>query len=209
MKDINEQKTKRLTGMILIGISIFMTFFILLWGINNPVGFIRYIGINHTALNIPYAWLLAVATAIGYIIYTARMIPSVRNNLFRFKSSLKWIAVYAAITGSIVEETVFRKLLMEWLDNNGFDTALQIAISGITFGIVHFSWGLFSGNHRIGTGSAISTMILGFLLALVYVVGDRNVLPAIAAHAIINLFAEPWLMLHAVSSAQGGRVEKR
>ena len=52
-------------------------------------------------------------------------------------------------------------------------------------------------------------MLLGFLLALVYVVGDRNVLPAITAHTIINLFAEPWLMLHAVGSAQGGRVGKR
>ena len=195
--------------MILIGISKFMTFFILLWGIHNPVVFIKYIVINHTALNIPYAWLLEALTAIGYIIYTAQMIPTVRDNLLHFKGLLKWIAVYAAITGGIVEETVFRKMLMEWLNNNGFDTALQIVISGIAFGTVHYSWGLFGGNHRIGTGSAISTMLLGFLLALVYVVGDRNVLPAITAHTIINLFAEPWLMLHAVGSAQGGRVGKR
>ena len=54
--------------MILIGISIFMTFFILLWGIHNPVGFIKSIGINHTALKIPYAWLLSSIPAIDYII---------------------------------------------------------------------------------------------------------------------------------------------
>lgn len=128
---------------------------------------------------------------------------TVRRNLFRFKGALKWIAVYAAFTGGIVEETVFRRMLMEWLADNGINTLWQIGISGVAFGLVHISWGLLGGISRIGAASALATTVLGLLLALVYVVAARNVLPAIAAHTLINLFVEPWLIVHAIGSAQG------
>lgn len=177
--------------------------FIALWSWNNPAGFIGYIGIDPSALKIPGAWILATAAAVGYIVCTARMIPTVRRNLFRFNGALKWIAIYAAFTGGIVEETVFRRMLMEWLADNGTNTLWQIGISGLAFGLVHISWGLLGGISRIGAGSALATTVLGLLLALVYVVAARNVLPAIAAHTLINLFVEPWLIVHAIGSAQG------
>lgn len=198
-----EQKTMRSAAMLLAGISLFMTFFIALWSWNNPAGFIGYIGIDPSALKIPGAWILATAAAVGYIVCTARMIPTVRRNLFRFNGALKWIAIYAAFTGGIVEETVFRRMLMEWLADNGTNTLWQIGISGLAFGLVHISWGLLGGISRIGAGSALATTVLGLLLALVYVVAARNVLPAIAAHTLINLFVEPWLIVHAIGSAQG------
>ena len=198
-----EQKTMRSAAMLLAGISLFMTFFIALWSWNNPASFIRYIGIDPSALKIPEAWILAAAAAVGYIVCTARMIPTVRRNLFRFNGALKWIAVYAAFTGGIVEETVFRRMLMEWLDANGINCLWQIGISGLAFGLVHISWGLLGGISRIGAASALATTVLGLLLALVYVVAARNVLPAIAAHTLINLFVEPWLIVHAIGSAQG------
>lgn len=198
-----EQKTMRSAAILLAGISLFMTFFIVLWSWNNPAGFIRYIGIDPSALKIPGAWILAAAAAVGYIVCTARMIPTVRRNLFRFKGALKWIAVYAAFTGGIVEETVFRRMLMEWLADNGINTLWQIGISGVAFGLVHISWGLLGGISRIGAGSVLATTVLGLLLALVYVVAARNVLPAIAAHTLINLFVEPWLIVHAIGLAQG------
>lgn len=198
-----EQKTMRSAAMLLAGISLFMTFFIVLWSRNNPAGFIGYIGIDPSALKIPGAWILATAAAVGYIVCTARMIPTVRRNLFRFNGALKWIAIYAAFTGGIVEETVFRRMLMEWLDANGINCLWQIGISGLAFGLVHISWGLLGGISRIGAGSVLATTVLGLLLALVYVVAARNVLPAIAAHTLINLFVEPWLIVHAIGSAQG------
>ena len=140
-----EQKTMRSAAMLLAGISLFMTFFIALWSWNNPAGFIGYIGIDPSALKIPGAWILAAAAAVGYIVCTARMIPTVCRNLFRFKGALKWIAIYAAFTGGIVEETVFRRMLMEWLADNGTNTLWQIGISGLAFGLVHISWGCSAG----------------------------------------------------------------
>ena len=61
-----EQKTMRSAAMLLAGISLFMTFFIALWSWNNPASFIRYIGIDPSALKIPEAWILAAAAAVGY-----------------------------------------------------------------------------------------------------------------------------------------------
>jgi membrane protease YdiL (CAAX protease family) len=45
----------------------------------------------------------------------------------------------------------------------------------------------------------LSTSILGFGLALVYVASGRNIGPCIAGHTLINLVIEPWLMLSSVS----------
>ena len=87
---------------------------------------------------------------------------------------------------------------MDWLHSNDIGVVFQIVISGLTFGIAHFTWGLIKGNWRTGVGSAIATTILGLLLAIIYIVAGRNVLPAIMAHMIINIFLEPWMILHAV-----------
>lgn len=48
-----EQKTIRSAAMLQAGISLFMTFFIVLWSWNNPADFIIYIGIDPSALKIP------------------------------------------------------------------------------------------------------------------------------------------------------------
>lgn len=187
---------------LLAGISAFMTFFLAIWSVNNPRGFISFIGINKTVLEIPYAWIMAVCIAIGYIAYTARVIPFVRNHIFTFNGFLKCISIYAAFTGSIVEELVFRQMLMDLLDANDANVILQVLLSGVVLGLVHLFWSLLGNDKRTGIGSAISTFVLGLLLALVYIVAERNVLPAIVSHFLINLFVEPWLILNAIKSTK-------
>jgi hypothetical protein len=44
--------------------------------------------------------------------------------------------------------------------------------------------------------------LLGILLAIIYLVGGRNLGPCIYAHVIKNIIIEPWLMLSAVSGKQ-------
>ena len=194
------KRQKIVSGLLLFGISTFMAIFIIIGFINNPAHFTNFMGINKTALEIPAAWVVAILVSICYIAYTARMIPVVRQNLFNFSCWFKLLGVYAAFSSGIIEELVFRKMLMDWLGINGLDIILQIVISAITFGLLHFSWSLFGGNIKTGTGSAISTIVLGLFLAFIYVIAERNVLPSIIAHMIINLFVEPWLILNAVSS---------
>lgn len=194
------KRQKFISGLLIVGISTFMAFFIIIGLINNPAGFINFMGINKTAFDIPLAWVVAILVSICYIIYTAHMIPIVRQNLFNFNSWFKLLGVYAAFSSGIVEELVFRQMLMNWLDTSGINVILQIIISALAFGFLHFSWSLFGGNIKIGIASTMSTIVLGASFAFIYVIAERNVLPVIIAHMIINLFVEPWLILNAVSS---------
>lgn len=192
-----QYKTRRAV-FLLLGLSVFMTCFIVVWLSNGFYDFVDYIGFNKTALHIPYAWGLALLVAVSYIVYTMRMIPLVRENIFNFSGCLKWIGVYAAFTGGLVEELVFRQMLMSWLNAEGVNSCLQVAMSGLVFGLVHFSWMCFGGNLYVGFCSVLSTAVLGFLLAVVYLLADYNVLPAVFAHIVINIFVEPWLILNAI-----------
>lgn len=45
----------------------------------------------------------------------------------------------------------------------------------------------------------IATTVLSALLAVLYIIGNRNILATIVTHILINLFIEPWLMLSVVS----------
>ena len=184
-------------GLLLGGMSVFTLIFLLILFIPNPADFIFWIGFNETARAIPLAWVLAVVVAIGYIVYSAFGIPTVRQNLLKF-NLLKIVGIFAAFTSGLIEEIVFRRMLMDWLFTNDISIILQIFISGIAFGITHFVWAIFGKNWRVGFGAVIPTTVLGLLLATVYLVAGRNVLPSIMAHTLINLFIEPWLILHAI-----------
>jgi membrane protease YdiL (CAAX protease family) len=82
----------------------------------------------------------------------------------------------------------------------GFSPVFQVIISGVAFGLVHASWTLLAKRNFKATLPAIlSTSILGIFLAIIYLVGGRNLGPCIFAHVLINIVIEPWLMLSAVS----------
>ena len=115
-----------------------------------------------------------IGCCIIYCIYNG-VILLVRENIFNFSGCLKWIGVYAAFTGGLVEELVFRQMLMSWLNAEGVNSCLQVAMSGLVFGLVHFSWMCFGGNLYVGFLSVLSTAVLGFLLAVVYLLADYNV----------------------------------
>ena len=186
------------TALILGGASTFMMFFIVMNIISNGFAAFMYgIGFNQSALEIPLAWVIATVVTIGYVAYTSFVMPTVKENFLKF-DWLKLIGIYAALSSGILEEIVFRRVLMDWLYYNDFGVVLQVLISGVAFGAVHFAWGLIKGSWRTGLGAAIATTVLGILLAIVYIVADRNVLPAIMAHMVINMFLEPWMILHVV-----------
>lgn len=116
-----------------------MTTFIVIWCMNGPEKFLNYLGFSGSGEVLPYAWLLAAATAAGYIAYTARMIPEVQQNILCFKGLLKWLGIYAGFAGGIVEEALFRQMLMDWLQGNGACALMQIVLSALAFGLIHLS----------------------------------------------------------------------
>lgn len=199
MNEITTLKERKITGWILVGISSMLSTSVIFWYVNNPRKFIEN-GLGYSSemlLNLPM-WFFTVLIVIGYISYTMIAIPLVKSNLLTF-SWLKLFGIWAAVVTGIVEEVVFRHLLMEYVLSIGFSDLSQVLISGIAFGIADGAWVLLRGEIKIALPAILSTTILGCLLAMLYIYTGRSTFAPIIAHILINMVIEPWLMLAAVS----------
>ena len=165
------------------------------WG---PIPLFQNLGFDQESIAPPLPWILATITAITYVLYTMKVIPFVLSKQKEI-SLLKLLGVLAALVGGIVEEVFFRRWLMEMLFAGGVTPILQVIISGVAFGLAHTSWILVKGDFKFTIPAILSTTVLGILLAIIYLVGDRNVGPCIYAHVLINIIIEPWLMLSSVT----------
>lgn len=114
-------------------------------------------------------------------------------------SLFKLLGLFAGFVAGIVEELVFRRWLMDTTMHFGIGVIAQIIISGVVFGLGHASWGMLGKSRTFGLIPALATTLLGSSLAILYIIGQRNIGPCIAAHCLISMTIEPWLMLAAVS----------
>lgn len=193
------RKDEITTGWILGILSLTLTGVILFWSQSNPQNFIKNgLGIQAGAFSNPIVWMFASFITVGYIFYTVKVNPFVREHIFTF-TWLKVVGIWAALVSSTVEEIVFRKFLMDWLMELNFSVMIQVVASAIIFGVAHGAWVFLGGQLKIALPVILSTTVLGGLLAILYLIGDRNILAPIVAHIMINLFIEPWLILSAVS----------
>ncbi|MEQ6355001.1 CPBP family intramembrane glutamic endopeptidase [Lysinibacillus sp. M3] len=199
MNELTTSSERNKTSWILVSISTMLTTSIIFWYFNNPEGFIENgIGFRVEVFSNVFIWIFSLFIISGYIAYTISALPFVKAHLFTI-SWLKVIGIWAAIVTGIVEEVVFRHLLMEYLLTIGFSDVTQILFSGILFGIAHGVWLLLKRDWKFALPAIISTTILGSLLAALYIVASRSTFAPIVAHILINMFIEPWLMLSAVS----------
>jgi|SRR5215469_1186256 len=155
----------------------------------------------------PGGWLAALAVAVLYAGFTV-MGPMLRHapilsdwSLFRVGT-----AVAIGVTAGICEETVFRGFVMTEAREAGSPVWLQVFLSALLFGLAHVGWGGLTGHFHLWPmiGSMVATFVLGALLALVYLASRRSLMPAIAAHAAIDMVIEPWLLLFMASGARFG-----
>lgn len=194
-----EKHAARKAGWILGGIAGSLAFVIAWWWARDPEVFIETkLGLGGERGVSVWAWLLMLSIVVGYAGYTVRSVKPVREHLFTW-SWLKVIGIAAAIGTGIVEEVVFRQLLMDWLMRLGAEIPLQIAASAVIFGLAHALWVMLSGDWRIVVPVVVATAVLGALLATLYIVADRSTLPSITAHVLINVIIEPWLILGAIA----------
>ena len=153
------------------------------------------------------SWAAALVVTAAYIAYAMNGLPFVRTYAFvprrwREAPGLKAFAVPMALVTGLFEEMFFRRFVMDIAMQHGAGTAEQIGFSALSFGLAHGVWGLFGGV-RAGIGAMISTGVLGGLLAGVYLLGERSLLPCATSHIAINLVLEPWLLLAATSGRWG------
>ena len=175
------------------------------WVYFNFVGrqakFWRYIGASSPARAGIFGWLLGLAVAAAFVLYSLR-IPSVRETLFEI-SRLKLLGLLVACGASLCEEAIFRKWLMDTLQARGFSLLVQIVASALTFGLLHGIWGLMGRNVKAALGAIAATSILGALLAAVYLASHRVLFPCVVAHFLIDAFIEPGLVLGGLRGEMG------
>jgi hypothetical protein len=166
--------------------------------IGHPIPMFLNLGFEKDSAVSPLIWLIAAMGGAGYVIYTMMAIPFVAHRQ-REVSLFKLLGILSAVVGGIVEEVFFRRWVMDMLMSAGLASIVQVTISGVTFGLAHTSWMLAKRDFKFALPAILSTSVLGIFLAIIYLVGGRNLGPCILAHAAINIVIEPWMMLSAVS----------
>ncbi|HEY5157116.1 MAG TPA: CPBP family intramembrane glutamic endopeptidase [Anaerolineales bacterium] len=190
---------RRKTALILGTVTLIMFSPLAMSLFGHPIPMFQNLGFERETIAPPLAWILATIIAIAYVLYTMKAIPLVLAKQ-REISLFKLLGILSALVGGIVEEVFFRRWTMDMFMKGGFNPILQVIISGVAFGLAHWSWTLLAKRDFKATLPAIlSTSILGIFLAIIYLAGGRNLGPCIFAHVLINIVIEPWLMLSAVS----------
>ncbi len=147
-------------------------------------------------------WVLAFLVAVAFIIFTIKGIPAVAET-WREVSFLKGMSIYLAIVAAIVEEAFFRRMVMDMVAQAKGAVWIQIAASAAAFGVAHAVWGLIKLSLDAALKVTIATGIMGFALAVVYVVSDRSLASCIVCHFLITATLEPGLMIAAVTGQWG------
>jgi hypothetical protein len=195
-------KLRRKTGIALLSLSLFMFSPIAMHLAGFRVPMLLNLGLTVGAFAPWPAWLLALVVTVAYLVYTFKTIPLVLRMQREF-SPFKLVGLFAGLTAGIVEEVFFRRWLMDLLMTAGLGVLAQVAISALAFGLAHGMWSLFNRDLRFIRGAVLSTTALGMALAVVYVVGGRNLGPCIVAHSLISMTIEPWLLLAAMAGPMG------
>lgn len=189
-------------ALILAGFMLAEGALVVLGYLGAPAKFLAYIGFAAGRHGTPLSWLLAAAVTVGFVALSLRL-PSVREHLFR-PSWLKLLAFPMALFAGILEESVFRSTLMNYIEHQGASVAVQVLVSGLAFGLAHGVWGLFGKSLRTAFGATLVTGVLGTALAVVYLAAGRQLMPCIAAHFLIDALMEPGLVLAACRGEMGG-----
>ena len=166
--------------------------------LGNNFRFLRDLGFLSGPPGTPLAWFLALLIAAAYIAFAVKNIPAVARTWFQV-SWLKVLMFFAAIAAATVEEAFFRRMVMEIIRQSGGDIVLQILVSAVTFGVAHAIWGLIRLDLLAAARTVLATGIMGGLLAVAYLVGQRSLAPCIVAHFLITFALEPGLLLAAVT----------
>ncbi len=187
-----ETKTVVRTAVIMLSIMVFEGWgFVAMLGHATP-GQIGGLLVFHPRARL--GWLVGLLVAGIYVWGSARSLPFISENFFRI-TPLKALAVPFALLSGVVEELLFRRVVMDGLQHAHHSWAVQLIASAVTFGLLHSVFGLFAGSWRGMISPVLWTTALGLALAATYLTGARDVAPCIWSHTLINICIEPWLLM--------------
>ncbi|NMH63633.1 CPBP family intramembrane glutamic endopeptidase [Shewanella salipaludis] len=193
MQSIDNQTLKIISSIILVQGGILLYWFI------TSENFVISLGFS-TLTNVSiFAWCIA-ALVVALYVWGAASISSVREHMFKL-NKLKYLALIGALVSGFFEELLFRKILMDYLEEEGFSNFTQIIISGLAFGLAHLVWGGKALSAAVN--ATFYTFFLGSGLALVYIMSDKNLALCIIAHTIVTGLIEPGLIKSALLNKLG------
>lgn len=166
--------------------------------VGQPPVFLRDLGFLSGPSGTPLAWVLAIAVAIGFSAFAVRNIPLVRRH-WRRLTVLKIVVIPIALAAAVVEEAVFRRMLMDSVLAAGGGQMLQLLATGLVFGLAHGVWGIVTGRVVAGIGATVATGMVGIALGAVYLIGNRSLAPVIVSHFMIDAVIQPGIMFAAFS----------
>ncbi len=134
------------------------------------------------------AILVGLVFAIGYSAFTFTN-PLIGQNAAEL-SLFKLAGVAVGVVGAIVEECVFRGYVITELERIKVTIPAQILVSGVAFAVIHVGFDL---------AGMVITLVMGLVLATVYIIGKRSLTPSIISHVAINVLVEPWLLLFIIT----------
>jgi membrane protease YdiL (CAAX protease family) len=138
----------------------------------------------------PLAYLVGFFISAAFVTFTIAGNAFVRDH-FLALVLVKLTAIPVAISAGTCEELIFRGLLMDRLQRRGMSSVVQVLVSGAAFGGAHF---YAFGGLATAISAQVATTILGFGLAVVYLLAGRRLWPAIISHGLVDLAIEPWLI---------------
>ena len=174
------RNAERITAWILLGTLAGFGTLVLMPLVTKPQAFLSHLGFAPGQIGVPLAWLLAAMVTIYYVWGVSR-IPAVREHMFRL-SPLKLLAVVTAVMAAVVEEVIFRKWVMDFLDKQGLGAVLQVLASGLAFGLAHAIWIIPTRSVDAVLHAIVATGIVGVALGITYLEADRSLAPCIVAH---------------------------
>jgi membrane protease YdiL (CAAX protease family) len=165
--------------------------FLLAWVFRTGRDF-RWLGLQSGAP--AKVWLLAAGIALGWALLVWN---GVLAGMSGFDELSLWrvsLAVGAGLIGGTCEELVFRGAVIQSVAEARGSRSIQFAAGSLLFGLAHLGWAALAGNAMAGLAAAIFTAMLGAALSFLFLWGRRSLWPCIAAHALINVAIEPWLV---------------
>lgn len=161
-----------------------------------------WLALNKTWLKIPVDWQpTGKLRQLGYLLPLVIVLvgDSTLDAHFHFTPATILIALSLGLVTGILEEFIFRGLLINQLKTLRFSSLLIALLSGTVFGLVHLVNAL-DGSVLNTIAQVLAAFSLGFFFAVIYLVTNNLWLP-ILGHAIIDSFDQ--LAFNTLSNTSG------
>lgn len=148
------------------------------------------------------SWILAVVVAALMVGTALASFGTTAQLLTDWSFYRIFLGLVLGGSAGICLETIFRGFVTTQARDAGLHVILQITLSAVLFALAlnRMAWSGFPGHPEFWAvvGTTASSTVLGVAFAIIYLIGNRSLNPAIASHTAIDMVVEPGMILMTV-----------